>query len=307
MSFLYDVEPKKPEKKKSDAPFMVVPMFLTISWFLGPLLILALLFFGWSAVFTCIAIFFVIAIIFVLVMYASTDYKQNQEQEEWYQKRYKAYQDSVVEAQKRSEEYAQNYENLFNEYLRQVEIEQKRFQLATQKNYRMRTYLQHELVDCNQKLQESTQRLQYLYGLNIIFPKYRNFAMVCSLDEYIRAGRCWTLEGPDGAYNILEAEMRMGIVITQLNYIITQLGQIQNNQYLLYSTLQETNRMLVEIVESNNQITSQLYSMDERMGEQTTSLNASINRLQRTSKATAYFAERSQRELRYMNFMNTFR
>lgn len=45
------------------------------------------------------------------------------------------------------------------------------------------------------------KNLEQLYGLNIIFPKYRNMTAVCSLYEYISSGRCDTLEGQAGAYH----------------------------------------------------------------------------------------------------------
>lgn len=94
------------------------------------------------------------------------------------------------------------------------------------------------------QLQNATSRetLRKIYDRGIIFPKYRNLIMMCSIYEYFCSGRCTTLEGHEGAYNILEMEIRLDRIITQLDKVITQLGAIQQSQYMLYSAIQESNR-----------------------------------------------------------------
>ena len=76
------------------------------------------------------------------------------------------------------------------------------------------------------------KNLEQLYGLNIIFPKYRNMMAICSLYEYISSGRCDTLEGQAGAYNLYEMELRQNVIIGQLEKVISQLESIKNNQYI---------------------------------------------------------------------------
>ena len=66
--------------------------------------------------------------------------------------------------------------------------------------------------------------------------------MVCSLYEYIRAGRCTELEGHEGAYNILETEIRLDRIILQLDKVVAQLEQIKHTQFMLYSAVQESNQ-----------------------------------------------------------------
>ena len=84
--------------------------------------------------------------------------------------------------------------------------------------------------------------LDQLYDLNIIFPKYRYFAAVTTFYEYFSSGRCSSLTGHEGAYNLYENELRMGIIINKLDRIVQMLGQIQQNQYTLATAIQESNQ-----------------------------------------------------------------
>ena len=71
--------------------------------------------------------------------------------------------------------------------------------------------------------------LDKLYELNVIFPKYRDLVAVSQMYEYVASGRCNTLSGYEGAYNLYEQELRMNIVISQLEDIYDQLmKQIQS-------------------------------------------------------------------------------
>jgi|GEM_PF-3050012 len=109
-----------------------------------------------------------------------------------------------------------------------------------------------------------------LYNARVIFEKYQNFVAVSSFYEYIASSRCNTLEGPNGAYNLYESEMRQNIIIGQLSTIIENLEQIKENQYCLYSemsymsdTLNAARKSLNSIVESVGRIeNSTLYIAD---------------------------------------------
>ena len=56
-----------------------------------------------------------------------------------------------------------------------------------------------------------------------------------------------TLSGYEGAYNLYEQELRMNIVISQLEDIYDQLEEISTNQYMLYSAICESNNLLLEV------------------------------------------------------------
>lgn len=96
----------------------------------------------------------------------------------------------------------------------------------------------HELFDARWKLEEA---LIGLYEEGIIYSKYRNLVAVSTIYEYLASGRCDQLEGPNGAYNLYEMELRQNIVIGQLSTITENLEQIKENQHTLYYEIQSAN------------------------------------------------------------------
>jgi len=162
---------------------------------------------------------------------------------------------------------------------------------------------------------ESKKTLEKIYASNVIFPKYRNMVMVCSLYEYICSGRCDTLDGHEGAYNILEMEIRLDRVVTQLDQVIDALERIQHNQYIIYTAIQDANRQLQQFQHSTNQAIATFQSMQEahyrdvreglqEMRDNNAALQVQFAEMQKTSALTAYQSERIQKELAYMNRMD---
>lgn len=111
-----------------------------------------------------------------------------------------------------------------------------------------------------------TQTLQTHYESKIIFEKYRNFTAVTTMSEYLQSGRCSTLGGADGAYNMYEMELRQSVVIGQLSAIVSNLDQIKSNQYTLYQEIMRANQTVAELM-------------------------SEIKDMNSTAKETAYFAE----------------
>ena len=127
-----------------------------------------------------------------------------------------------------------------------------------------RTYL-YKLEKYNNTLETLSDTLKTYYSSNVIFEKYRNFTAIATISEYLQSGRCSTLEGADGAYNMYEMELRQNIVIGQLSAIISNLDQIKNNQYTLYQEIVHANQTVSEIM-------------------------SEIKDMNSTAKQTAYFA-----------------
>ena len=169
-------------------------------------------------------------------------------------------------------------------------------------------FLQSQEKEIEKSIAVSDKRLKAIYAKNVIFLKYRNLAMVCSLYKYICAGRCTALEGHEGAYNILESEIRLDRIICQMDRVITNLEQIQKNQFMLYSAVRESNRRAAEIHADFQRMESDLtaslegiYNNTVQINSNSTELNSSIAELQKASALTAYHTERTQKELAYMN------
>lgn len=84
--------------------------------------------------------------------------------------------------------------------------------------------------------------LNEYYCKNIIYPKYQgNIVALCQFYEYLDSGRCSSLEGHEGAYNIYEMELRQNVIISKLDTVINRLDSIQKNQYYLYQEIAKCN------------------------------------------------------------------
>lgn len=93
--------------------------------------------------------------------------------------------------------------------------------------------------------------LDKAYELGVIHPKYRyNLSYICAIFEYLDTGRCYTLEGHEGAYNLLEKDIKYNMINDKLDVIITKLDQIQEKQNELYSVMMEINHNIDELHKS---------------------------------------------------------
>lgn len=109
--------------------------------------------------------------------------------------------------------------------------------------------LENEIQLAKNTYKELLVAKERYYSPDIIFGKYREFAPVATIYEYLKAGRCTTLEGPDGAYNLYEAELRSNTIIAKLDVVIEKLEEIKNTQYMLCNALEKINSSLTKIDE----------------------------------------------------------
>ena len=199
-----------------------------------------------------------------------------------------AYKDKVDKYRKQNSAYETAHRNNQNrtEYIKRLENQKRVTEVYRQK------------VD--DSLATSKRNLEKMYSYNIVFPKYRNYVMVSSIYEYVCAGRCTTLEGHEGAYNILELEVRLDRIITQLDKVIMNLEAIRANQYTLYSCLKESNRKMDMLLREENRIADSM----QNLGIQSYEMNRRLGELQHSSELANYLAECNNRQLSYMNRMN---
>lgn len=177
----------------------------------------------------------------------------------------KQYDSRIDEYKKSLEHYEELKEIWENESLKAKERYEK---FLIEYNNNVQDYFKArdaKIEQYSQVLDSLIQALQAHYASGIIFEKYRTFTAIATMAEYLQSGRCSTLEGADGAYNMYEMELRQNIVIGQLSAIVSNLDQIKNNQYTLYQ----------EIVRANQTVSE---------------LMAEVRDMNSTAKETAYFA-----------------
>lgn len=145
-------------------------------------------------------------------------------------------------------------------------------------------------------LAQTRELLEKFYALNVIFPKYRNMVAICTIYEYFAAGRCTTLVGADGAYNLYESELRQNVIVSKLDTIINQLEQIKQNQYILYTELQKS-----------NSITSSIHQDIENILNSVEQIGDTVQNIAHSSYITSYCAQvtaQNTEALKYIALIN---
>ena len=160
--------------------------------------------------------------------------KKNQELALQYQKDMSTYENKLKSYQKAQAELEINYKDKYAHYRQEVDRYDENTNLLMERH--------------SSALSTLEAALNNLYNEDVIFPKYRNLIAITTINEYLESGRCSTLEGPNGAYNLYESETRQNIIIHQLSTVISNLEQIQNNQYALYTELTRANNQVEEII-----------------------------------------------------------
>ena len=102
--------------------------------------------------------------------------------------------------------------------------------------------LNAQIEESEDSLEDTEDILSDFYDKDIIYKKYRNLYAISSICEYLESGRCEKLTGANGAYNLYESELRQGIIINQLDEIISELDEIKQNQWRLYEAIMETKK-----------------------------------------------------------------
>lgn len=261
-------EPKFPKKKELNAPIkpfkstpvkiydshVIAGIVLSVLLFIVFLIFLLLLICGGGVVAILLMTATVISIFCVIkkvIKEINLNKVKNETEEKHYAKRLEEYQELSEKYKKESAISEEDYQTAISNYKSTSVKHSKRFK-DTMNSHR-------------NTLSKLENALKQLYSEDIIFPKYKNIIAITTINEYLMSGRCDKLEGPDGAYNLYEMELRQNIIIAQLSSILDNLEQIRNNQYTLYKELQKSNLTIDEILQETR-------------------------RMKETTKLTAYFA-----------------
>ena len=127
------------------------------------------------------------------------------------------------------------------------------------------TTIPHEIMASEETYRQTKKLLQEYYDMGFIYPKYRGLVPVCTIYEYLESGRCFSLLGHEGAYNLYENELRMNAIIGKLDDVIDRLEDISASQRLLAQEIKQSNAQLSRISSTldnieNNTALTQYYS-----------------------------------------------
>lgn len=101
---------------------------------------------------------------------------------------------------------------------------------------------------------ETEKAMEVFYSKDIIHPKYRTMVAVAQMYEYLDTGRCTELEGPNGAYNLYEKELRENKIIDKLDVIIDNLAQLNATMSYISNSIDRANALTQNVVWSLNSI-----------------------------------------------------
>ena len=153
-----------------------------------------------------------------------------------------------------------------------------------------------EVDDAEKLLKELIECKNKLYGFDVVFEKYRDIVALSSFYEYLIAGRCDSLSGANGAYNIYENEARAKQIITKLVEISETLEEIRDSQYMIYSELCSINSNLSDLKESMNEAMREIKS---GMGV----ISKQLEDISYYTKATAYYSKMNASLTNAIGFM----
>ncbi len=125
--------------------------------------------------------------------------------------------------------------------------------------------INNEINKFSKELQSVEVILQRAYSLNVVHSKYCSLVPIATIYEYFEVGRCNSLKGEHGAYNIYESELRQNLIISKLDEVISRLDIIANTQYMLYEAIQESNRILSGIASQTDGLINTTKSMASNM------------------------------------------
>lgn len=178
------------------------------------------------------------------------------------------------------------------------EIEKEKESLKNRKGNAavLQASLEQEISIAEKTIQDTIKARNELYGYNVVYGKYRDIVALTTFYDYLMAGRCTGLEGPTGAYNIYEQEIRTNMIISQLSAVIDNLEAIKASQYLLYTEMQNATNELTAINEKMDSAVSSLENIDYQTKE-----------MEYNTKVSAYYAKKNAELTDALGYMVAFK
>lgn len=159
--------------------------------------------------------------------------------------------------------------------------------------------LKPEKEEAEELLTKAVKLRVELYSCDIIFEKYRDIVSMAMFCEYFESGRCQELVGPNGAYNLYENEIRMNMIISQLDQVIESLEQIKNNQFLIYSALQTMNAQLSKLNTSMDKAVKSLSNIETDVAH----IDETAEIIAYNTERTAYYSQKNAELTNALGYM----
>ncbi len=212
---------------------------------------------------------------------------------------YQKYREDVLRIEKENQDILRQISEKRQADIEQLELKKKARLKEIHEQYQQQTPmlpeniiydLTHEELDyAKEAYTQLLNTRSCFYNSGIVFGKYQNLPAMATIYEYLASGRCQSLEGSDGAYNLYESETRTNAIITKLDTVIEKLDDIRESQYSLCSAVASIQFDLNSISSKMNEACNSLKSIDT-----STSLTAAnTNDIARNTAVSAYYAQKA--------------
>lgn len=155
----------------------------------------------------------------------------------------------------------------------------------------LKNYLDKEIATATGLIEILFKQKNQFYATGVVFGKYHDLAAVTTFYEYLLSGRCESLDGVNGCYNLYESELRANIIINKLDAIGDSLEQIKGNQYMLYSQLSQINIELSSLNSTTTAMMNDIRSTAEIFLENSAIIEHNSAVIAHNSAVSAYYAK----------------
>lgn len=166
--------------------------------------------------------------------------------------------------------------------------------------------LEDEIGNTLELLTKTYEARNTLYAANIVFEKYRDIVALSTFYEYLMAGRCTSLEGSSGAYNLYEMESRANMIITQLAQIEKSLQKIRQTQYMICDQLSAMNYALDRMnstMDAAYEAITDIRANTTDMNTYMANISKNSNVIAHNSTVTAYYSKVNAELTNALGFM----
>lgn len=154
--------------------------------------------------------------------------------------------------------------------------------------------LEEEIKNAEKLYKKLYQIDNSMYETNVIYEKYWDIEAVATFYDYLMSGRCTSLEGTNGAYNLYERESRSDTMITKLSEIESALIRIENSQYRIAAQLESINSSLQEMNDTMDAAYNAITDIRETgysMAEYMKHISENSDVMVHNSAVTAYYSK----------------
>ena len=157
------------------------------------------------------------------------------------------------------------------------------------------------VLKCNLQIVKNTivslrKMRNELYANDFCYIDYRNLSAVANILQYLKSGRCDSLEGPFGAYNKFAEENNQAILQNKLDIIMASLDEIKETQIYLYNAMRNINYSI-----------SNLRGSIENSMNQDASILANSEAIKQNSALTARNSAVTRKHVEFMELMATMK